>query len=154
MRDRELSSSSVSPSEKYSWLGTPLMFTKGSTAMECGGGANVTGVTGTSVFPATRMPVTGMWWTRQSASRAIPAPMAAASAMLPTTAVRRNRPGAKDLAAATASVPMYARRSGDAHTGCTTAGIGALVTGLEPTAVESDGVALFPAFHGATGAIS
>src|SRR4029077_4904178 len=42
--DREFSSSSVSPSEKYSWLGSPLMFTNGSTAIECGGGVNATGV--------------------------------------------------------------------------------------------------------------
>src|SRR5215471_10535222 len=38
MRERELSSSSVRPSEKYSWLASPLMFTNGSTAIECGGG--------------------------------------------------------------------------------------------------------------------
>src|SRR4029077_15692463 len=41
IRDREFSSSSVSPSEKYSWLGSPLMFTNGSTAIECGGGLKV-----------------------------------------------------------------------------------------------------------------
>src|SRR5580658_4565453 len=39
IRERELSNSSVSPSEKYSWLASPLMFTNGSTAIECGGGA-------------------------------------------------------------------------------------------------------------------
>src|SRR5580693_189003 len=39
MRARELSSSSVIPSEKYSWLGSPLRLPNGSTAIECGGGA-------------------------------------------------------------------------------------------------------------------
>ena len=34
----ELSSSSVSPSEKYSCSLSPLKFTNGSTARECGGG--------------------------------------------------------------------------------------------------------------------
>src|SRR5207302_5518191 len=34
----ELSSSSVSPSEKYSCSLSPLRFTNGSTAIECGGG--------------------------------------------------------------------------------------------------------------------
>jgi hypothetical protein len=34
----ELSSSSVSPSEKYSCSLSPLKFTNGSTAIECGGG--------------------------------------------------------------------------------------------------------------------
>src|SRR3984885_1687550 len=34
----ELRSSSVSPSEKYSCSLSPLMFAKGSTAIECGGG--------------------------------------------------------------------------------------------------------------------
>src|SRR5215467_13577771 len=33
--------SSVSPSEKYSCSLSPLMFTNGSTAMECGGGLKV-----------------------------------------------------------------------------------------------------------------
>src|SRR5215472_691305 len=36
----ELSSSSVSPSEKYSCSLSPLRFTNGKTAIECGGGAN------------------------------------------------------------------------------------------------------------------
>ena len=36
---RELSSSSVSPSEKYSCALSPLMLTKGRTAIEWGGGA-------------------------------------------------------------------------------------------------------------------
>jgi hypothetical protein len=36
--ESELSSSSVSPSEKYSWSLSPLMFSNGSTAIECGGG--------------------------------------------------------------------------------------------------------------------
>ncbi len=40
---RELSSSSVSPSEKYSCSLSPLMFTNGSTAIECGGGAKAVG---------------------------------------------------------------------------------------------------------------
>src|SRR5262245_10244219 len=40
---REFSSSSVSPSEKYSCSLSPLMFTNGSTAMECGGGAKAAG---------------------------------------------------------------------------------------------------------------
>src|SRR3974377_982570 len=39
----ELSNSSVSPSEKYSWLVSPLMFTNGSTAIECGGGLKAGG---------------------------------------------------------------------------------------------------------------
>src|SRR6516165_11763175 len=43
MRDSELSSSSVSPSLKYAWLASPLIFTKGNTAIECGGGAKATG---------------------------------------------------------------------------------------------------------------
>src|SRR6516225_11619468 len=38
MRARELRISSVNPSEKYSCSLSPLMFTNGSTAMECGGG--------------------------------------------------------------------------------------------------------------------
>src|SRR5215472_6530489 len=37
----ELSSSSVSPSEKYSCSLSPLMFTNGNTAIECGGGLKV-----------------------------------------------------------------------------------------------------------------
>src|ERR1700729_186582 len=40
MRASEFRSSSVSPSEKYSWSLSPLMFAKGSTAIECGGGVN------------------------------------------------------------------------------------------------------------------
>ena len=36
---RELSSSSVRPSEKYYCSLSRLIFTKGSTAIECGGGA-------------------------------------------------------------------------------------------------------------------
>src|ERR1700758_1433636 len=40
---RELSSSSVRPSEKYSWSLSPLMFTNGSTAIECGGGLKAAG---------------------------------------------------------------------------------------------------------------
>src|ERR1700682_698924 len=39
----ELSSSSVSPSEKYSCSLSPLRFTNGSTAIECGGGGNAVG---------------------------------------------------------------------------------------------------------------
>src|SRR5579872_7626334 len=39
---RELSSSSVSPSEKYSCSLSPLKLTNGNTAMECGGGLNAT----------------------------------------------------------------------------------------------------------------
>src|SRR5215469_6128945 len=46
MRDRELRSSSVRPSEKYSWLGSPLMFRNGNTAMEWGGGAKETAPAG------------------------------------------------------------------------------------------------------------
>src|SRR5438552_1756080 len=42
MRARELRSSSVSPSEKYSCFGSPLIFTNGSTAIECSGGAKPT----------------------------------------------------------------------------------------------------------------
>src|SRR5262249_32972102 len=38
IRDRELSNSSVRPSEKYCCSLSPLIFTKGSTAIECGGG--------------------------------------------------------------------------------------------------------------------
>src|SRR5262249_50059359 len=38
MWDKELSSSSVSPSEKYSCSLSPLIFTNGRTATECGGG--------------------------------------------------------------------------------------------------------------------
>src|ERR1700741_4380723 len=38
MSASELSSSSVSPSEKYSCSLSPLKLTNGSTAMECGGG--------------------------------------------------------------------------------------------------------------------
>ena len=40
----ELSSSSVSPSEKYSCSLSPLRFTNGSTAIECGDGAKAAGV--------------------------------------------------------------------------------------------------------------
>src|SRR6516165_1180842 len=43
MRESELSSSSVSPSEKYSCSLSPLKFTNGSTAMECGGGLKAVG---------------------------------------------------------------------------------------------------------------
>src|SRR3981081_1357040 len=43
MRARELSISSVSPSEKYSCSLSPLIFTNGSTAIECGGGAKAVG---------------------------------------------------------------------------------------------------------------
>src|ERR1700690_3375204 len=38
MCDRVLINSSLMPSEKYSCCGSPLMFTNGSTATECGGG--------------------------------------------------------------------------------------------------------------------
>ena len=34
-----LINSSVTPSEKYSWALSPLIFTNGSTAIECGGGS-------------------------------------------------------------------------------------------------------------------
>src|SRR6266481_654711 len=43
MRARELSNSSDRPSEKYSCSLSPLMFTNGKTAMECGGGAKAAG---------------------------------------------------------------------------------------------------------------
>ena len=43
MRARELSNSSDRPSEKYSCSLSPLMFTNGSTAMECGGGPKAAG---------------------------------------------------------------------------------------------------------------
>src|ERR1700730_16823532 len=43
MRARELSVSSVSPSEKYSCSLSPLIFTTGSTAIEGGGGAKAAG---------------------------------------------------------------------------------------------------------------
>src|SRR6516164_2104510 len=46
MRERSLSSSSESPSEKYSCSLSPLMFTKGSTAIECGGGLKAAAVAG------------------------------------------------------------------------------------------------------------
>src|SRR5262249_54926860 len=46
MSARELSSSSVSPSEKYSCSLSPLKLTNGSTAIECGGGLK-TAATGT-----------------------------------------------------------------------------------------------------------
>src|SRR5215469_14817571 len=49
MRARELSSSSVSPSEKYSCSLSPLIFTNGSTAIECCGGVNAAAVAETSV---------------------------------------------------------------------------------------------------------
>src|ERR1700737_1206649 len=39
MATSELSNSSESPSEKYSCFGSPLIFTNGSTAIECGGAA-------------------------------------------------------------------------------------------------------------------
>src|SRR5215831_12319674 len=39
----ELRISSVKPSEKYSCSLSPLMFTNGSTAMECGGGLKAAG---------------------------------------------------------------------------------------------------------------
>src|SRR5215831_20593503 len=42
---RELSSSSVNPSEKYSCSLSPLRFTNGSTAMECGGGLKAAAAT-------------------------------------------------------------------------------------------------------------
>src|SRR5215469_2280328 len=44
--ESELSSSSVSPSEKYSCSLSPLMFTNGSTATECGGGLKAAAVAG------------------------------------------------------------------------------------------------------------
>src|SRR6516225_11506530 len=46
MRDSELRSSSVSPSEKYSWSLSPLMLMNGSTAMECGGGLKAAAAAG------------------------------------------------------------------------------------------------------------
>src|SRR5580704_19186273 len=46
-RDSESSSSSLMPSEKYSCSLSPLMFTKGSTAIEYGGGVNVGAVVST-----------------------------------------------------------------------------------------------------------
>src|SRR4029077_1340883 len=46
IRESELSSSSVSPSEKYSCSLSPLRFTNGSTAIECGGGLNARGGAG------------------------------------------------------------------------------------------------------------
>jgi hypothetical protein len=42
----EFNSSSVSPSEKYSWFLSPLRFTNGSTATECGGGAKAAAASG------------------------------------------------------------------------------------------------------------
>jgi len=52
----ELSSSSARPSEKYSWACSPLMFTKGSTAIEWRGGAKAAdgGVLGTQGFSMRR----------------------------------------------------------------------------------------------------
>src|SRR5882762_6491829 len=47
----ELSSSSVSPSEKYSCSLSPLRFAKGSTAIECGGGLNAAVAAGTAGAP-------------------------------------------------------------------------------------------------------
>src|SRR5271156_4233210 len=44
----ELSSSSVSPSEKYSCSLSPLRFTNGNTAIECGGGLKL-GAAGSAV---------------------------------------------------------------------------------------------------------
>ena len=65
MRESESSNSSVSPSEKYSWLGSPLMFTNGSTAMEWGGGEKATALIGAAFAgspdcdgASTRTPVT------------------------------------------------------------------------------------------------
>src|SRR5580700_6968905 len=57
MRAKELSNSSVIPSEKYSWLASPLRFTNGSTAIECGGGSKAAVAPGSAVardavFPA------------------------------------------------------------------------------------------------------
>src|SRR5580658_2923591 len=52
IRVSELSNSSVRPSEKYSWLGSPLMLTNGSTAGECGGAVNAMGVSAWVVRPA------------------------------------------------------------------------------------------------------
>src|SRR5215469_16747736 len=49
--ESELSSSSVSPSEKYSCSLSPLIFTNGSTAMECGGGLKAAGNAGDDVAP-------------------------------------------------------------------------------------------------------
>src|SRR5215469_7107512 len=43
MRASELRISSVSPSEKYSCSLSPLIFTNGSTATECGGGLRAAG---------------------------------------------------------------------------------------------------------------
>src|SRR5215469_4116836 len=43
IRDSELSSSSVRPSEKYCCSLSPLMLMNGSTAMECGGGVKAAG---------------------------------------------------------------------------------------------------------------
>src|SRR5580692_11474443 len=48
----ELSNSSDSPSEKYSCFGSPLMFTNGSTAIECGGGADADASPGDFAGPA------------------------------------------------------------------------------------------------------
>src|SRR5205807_7722413 len=45
MRVREFSISSVSPSEKYSCSLSPLMFTNGNTAIECGGGEKAAAAT-------------------------------------------------------------------------------------------------------------
>src|ERR1700689_143772 len=46
IRESELSSSSVSPSEKYCCCLSPLTFTNGSTAIECGGGVKAASVAG------------------------------------------------------------------------------------------------------------
>ena len=46
-RERELRSSSVRPSENYSCSLSPLIFTNGSTAIECGGGLKFATVAGT-----------------------------------------------------------------------------------------------------------
>src|SRR5580658_3902742 len=53
MRARELSNSSVRPSEKYSCSLSPLMFTNGSTAIECGGGRKAAGATPAGAAGAT-----------------------------------------------------------------------------------------------------
>src|SRR5580658_2546669 len=74
IRESAFSTSSVSPSEKYSCSLSPLMFTNGSTAIECGGGIKGAGA---AVPTTARVGMTAFDAQRLSIARYVRAPTTA-----------------------------------------------------------------------------
>ena len=106
----ELSSSSVSPSEKYSCSLSPLRFTNGSTAIECGGGLKAAAAPGSAVARDAMSPADVLGCRRprtcrlrgtpaprrrrRQRSRAVPAVTAGMRAPAPLLPARHRRHGA------------------------------------------------------------